>query len=332
MNHTIDANAFEGGWDFALSAMTGLCIGASCYGILLVLLGMAGYLLYHWNGSGRKILVAVTLAIAILATAQVALLIPAIILQLQLVRLEIEGEPWPLNAAETCNNIVFASDLLFVMNNGITDGLFIYRCFIVWGRDPRAPLLPALLLLCTLPVGCLAAYRNKSTDVPRYNTGIRVALAMGLATNVASMGLTAGRIWWIRRDACILESAHVKKYNSVITIILESGAMYLVANLLWLISSLVLPRDLSSASVPQLMNIIPMLTIVRVGLGRSLEDTTTTNERKGFSRARVAAPPQPSGLNMHVASSEVIYISAVHDYEAGMAIPMPDLRNEMSSE
>ncbi|KAJ7616943.1 hypothetical protein DFH06DRAFT_1364714 [Mycena polygramma] len=189
MNHTIDPDAFQAGWDLALSASTGLCVGTFLYGILLVLVGMAAHLLNHWTGAGRKILAAATVAMAILATAQIALLISSIILQLQFVRLDIEGEPSPRTAVDVYRNIEIAEDILFLTNNHslVADGLFIYRCFIIWGHNARVVALPILMLIST--AGCSAAYLD--IVVSTFKIDLRVVVVMGLATNIVLMGFTA---------------------------------------------------------------------------------------------------------------------------------------------
>ncbi|KAJ7604720.1 hypothetical protein DFH06DRAFT_1150938 [Mycena polygramma] len=197
MTRTIDINAFEESWDFALSAMTGLCV-----------------------------LAAAALTMGMLATAQAALQIREIILQLQFVRAGIEGQ-----LRHTNNNANFASDALHSL---VVDSLFTYRCLVVWGHDVRVIALPILLLLTTAALGYVDVYGH----ISEYSMGV----VMALLTHIVLVSLT-GRIWWIRRDARVLESAHTKTYNTVIAIILESGAMYLIGNITWLIFSLLSPQD-----------------------------------------------------------------------------------------
>ncbi|KAJ6513691.1 hypothetical protein C8R47DRAFT_1206997 [Mycena vitilis] len=273
MSHTIDASAFEEGWNFALCAMNGLCVGALCYGILLVLLGVAASLLGNWTGSARKILAAAALAMGMFATAQAGLQMRGIVFQLRFVRAGIEGEKRPLTG-----NLNFASVALFVTNNLGVDSLFTYRCLVVWGHDIRVITLPILLLLTTAALGYLDVYGHISV----HNMGV----VMALLTHILLVGLT-GRIWWVRRDARVLEleAAHARRYNAVIAIILESGAMYLIGNTTWLIFSSISSQDSPSTlsspdvllvrlSIPQIMNIIPILTIVRLGLRRDSADSS----------------------------------------------------------
>ncbi|KAJ6513693.1 hypothetical protein C8R47DRAFT_1064399 [Mycena vitilis] len=158
MNHTIDSDIFEEGWDFAMARTIGL---------------------------------------------------------------RIEGKLWSSEAAQTYRGIFLAKDLdlLFVTNSLVTDSFFIYRCFIIWGRSIRVVVGPLLMLLGSAStnsppaiLGYLAIYEDISDSVSAYHIYTPAAVAMGLATNLVVMGLTvsriqAGRIWWIRRDASVLESA-----------------------------------------------------------------------------------------------------------------------------
>ncbi|KAJ7640097.1 hypothetical protein DFH06DRAFT_630959 [Mycena polygramma] len=281
--------ATERAWAILQARIAGICVQFVLYGVLLVLSCIAAYLLYYWKGAGRRILATVTSLMVILATAQMVLQIPNIVLGLRIARLAIEGEIWPAPAAVEPTKVydyIFAAEhALLVTNNIVTDGLFIYRCFIIWGRSARIAAFPLLMLVGTTVVGYMAAFED-NLGATRYIDS-RIPFAMTFATNVVLLGLTAGRIWWIRRDACIvLAPAHTRKYNTAIAMILESGAIYCLTVLIYLILYTLSYQNSSpvtavfSASVPQMMNIAPMLTIVRVGLGRSIGAFVTESQRR----------------------------------------------------
>ncbi|KAJ7618303.1 hypothetical protein DFH06DRAFT_1306651 [Mycena polygramma] len=210
-----------------------------------------------------------------------------------------------------------------------TIGLCIYRCFVIWGHSVGAVAVPTLMLFTTAALGYSADYGDIVSSA--FYIDVRVPLAAGLATNVVLLGLTAGRIWWIRRDACVLESAFLKRYNTAIAIVLESGAIYCIGTVLFIVAgptvtqATLSPHHLVSgstspiaaifeASLPQILNIVPMLTIVRVGLGRSIGDSAPQHGRQGVPRARVARCPE-RGLGGVAASSVVIDIGTVRDCE-----------------
>ncbi|KAJ7604719.1 hypothetical protein DFH06DRAFT_1310387 [Mycena polygramma] len=349
MNRTIDQTVFEEGWDLALSVTTVLGVATFLYGILLILVGMAAFLLYHWTGPSRKMLAMVTLALAILSTAQITLQISGNALQLQLVRLALEGEALPPKTVTSFRNIFVAKDFLFVTNKSTAASSS-------GGATPasspsHSSCYSAHQVLSfssfhdqidiALPVlGYLFASENISEFAPAYHIAYhidtRVPIAMGLATNMVLMGLTAGRIWWIRREACVLQSAHVKKYNTTIAIILESGAIYCISNVLYLIpgstlqvksSSSLLPPMISGvpptvvavfeASMPQIMNIAPMLMVIRVGLhrARAVGDPVAAHGRQTVPREMVAVRASTLENCEAGISSSVLDIDAAHDNE-----------------
>ncbi|KAJ6594734.1 hypothetical protein B0H19DRAFT_1247382 [Mycena capillaripes] len=238
MNYTIDSTIFDNFWDYTLSRTYGTCAETLLYGVLLVLFGIAANLLYHRTGAGRRSLAVVTSTMTILATLQLVFDIHVTVLGLHIVRLGVEGQLWPaptvLSTINLYDRFDTANDFLLVTNNIVTDSLFIYRCFIIWGRNVCIVILPILMLLVTTVLGYMAAI---SADLLEpYNVDYRIAFAMVLLTNVMLTVLTAGRIWWMRRDAClVLESAHVRKYDTAIAIVLESGAIYCLAIIISLI-------------------------------------------------------------------------------------------------
>ncbi|KAJ7624318.1 hypothetical protein DFH06DRAFT_1446031 [Mycena polygramma] len=214
---------------------------------------------------------------AILATAQIALQIHATVLTLRIVHFESDVAAAAVDATKLHDS---AGGFLLVTNNLVTDGLFTYRCFIVWGRNIRVAAAPMLMLLTTTVLGYLSSATHPSQDggvIVGY-LDFWIPFDMILATNVILTGLTAGRIWWIRRDARVLEPADVQKYDTAIAMILESGAIYCLTILLYLLLSSTNSSPNAQkvtavlyASLPQIMNIAPTTMIVRVGLDRLKE-------------------------------------------------------------
>ncbi|KAJ7108235.1 hypothetical protein C8R44DRAFT_857763 [Mycena epipterygia] len=289
MNYTVDPSRLDDYWYWTVSQSCGTSAEIFLYGILLVLFGVAGHLLYHRRNPARRILTTATAAMAVLATLQLAIRIRSSISVFQIFRLSIMGEIFgsserATHAGDLAASLQTVEDFLLVTNNVVTDGLFIHRCFVIWGRNIKVVVVPVIMLLATTVLGYLCAYTNDYSSSVAYVDG-QVPFAMSMVTNVVLMLLTAGRIWWIRRDACILvQSQCVRRYNIVIAIILESGAIYCASILLFLIS-VYLPPSLDPlyavvrCSVPQIMNIAPTLIIVRVGFGYSVEETVSDNPR-----------------------------------------------------
>ncbi|KAJ7787665.1 hypothetical protein B0H14DRAFT_2952290 [Mycena olivaceomarginata] len=330
MNYTIDTDKFAEYWTFDRSLVYGLSVS-----VLLVLFCIAAHALYHWTSGARKSLVIATSAMVVFATLQVVIHVQDTVLGLKIIRFSTEGEVWPalpvLGTTNLYGQLISAKDFILVTNNIVTDGLFIYRCFLVWGRRIGVVILPMFMLLATTVLGYLTAYESESESP--YFIDDRVAFEMGLVTNIVLMILTAGRIWWIRRDArIVLRSAHVRKYDTAIAIILESGAIYCASIIVYLISDTLSSADgllafaIVQSAFPQVMNIAPMLIVVRVGLqGRSVDDSITQRRRTSPGE-RVEAPGMlESGGG---SPSFVIEIGVAHDSAGGVGTLMRDLEKE----
>ncbi|KAJ7664875.1 hypothetical protein B0H17DRAFT_296069 [Mycena rosella] len=263
---------------------------------------------------------------AALATAQLGVHIWATVLAFKILQLAVEGEMWPHSArvVEITNvygNLYTAEDFLLVTNNVIADSLFTYRCYIVWGRDIRVVALPMIMVAATTVLAYLCVYDDDYVNAGTF-IDFRIAFLMSISTNFVLMALTAGRIWWIRRDASILsDSICVRRYNTVIAIILESGAIYCISIIIYLVFVSVLDPgnftpliDIGRGAVPQIMNIAPVLIIVRVGFGYGVSDASaavsTLRIRTGAASAVLRTPSHSVILdirsrdeNRHVSSS-----------------------------
>ncbi|KAJ7854772.1 hypothetical protein B0H13DRAFT_1903517 [Mycena leptocephala] len=114
-------------------------------------------------------------------------------------------------------------------------GICLYRCYVIWGYKKKILILPALLMLSTL------------TAIVR-----------------------SGRILWIRQAASHmgLDNTLRSRYNTAVGIILESGTIYCVATI-FLVITVSLDGGffyLGFGITQQLINIIPMFSLVYVGM------------------------------------------------------------------
>ncbi|KAJ6474149.1 hypothetical protein C8R45DRAFT_384209 [Mycena sanguinolenta] len=205
--------------------------------------------------------------------------------------------------------ILFAYNMTFVTNNAVADTLFIYRCFVIWNRNIYVVILPIITLVVTI---------DQSLPLTPF-------YIITLGNNVLVTGLTAGRIWWIGRQARVhLNPAMQKRYGSSIAIIVESGVIYSAAILTFLILG-VIPFTYPAADptvdmLAQIVGIVPTLIIVRVGLEVSVQSTQSNSAvavlDSVFSRSR----PHILGI---IRSNQ----NETYDVEKNMGPPDPSRPN-----
>ncbi|KAJ7230985.1 hypothetical protein B0H12DRAFT_219946 [Mycena haematopus] len=173
-----------------------------------------------------------------------------------------------------------AQMVLVAMNNFVTDSLYLYRCYVIWGyRWKILLILPGLFMLSSFALGIWTA-----TGKSIINS--QIVFSLVVATNVVLTALTASRLLWIRRTTSSVNVKNVfrARCNRAICIILESGAIYCVAGIFLIITHSLNAPEAYSIELgfgSQLINIIPTFTLVYVGLSDSKPPQQGTEKKGG---------------------------------------------------
>ncbi|KAJ7288053.1 hypothetical protein C8J57DRAFT_1278907, partial [Mycena rebaudengoi] len=296
-----DAVIFEVTSRQALSLAIESAVALFLTGICIVLTVIAVYFLRRRGALGHHALSFALGTMCLLAIGQTVSHILGTVWVLRITYLAARGEAAD-SGVKLDNHIAYRifciEDALFSINYFIADSVFIYRCYVIWSSSrfkKRIIAVPVVLLLVTTVLGLVAAaakvMMSRSTrDIRTQSIVGLTAVSSAVATNMILTGLTAGRIWWTRRYLRIVgETKVVKRYNTAIAMIIESGTAYLLVGTLYIIASststnIILWSAIYSAceqllvfirfsigphKLKYLQNIIPMVVIVRISLGRS---------------------------------------------------------------
>ncbi|KAJ7798028.1 hypothetical protein B0H14DRAFT_3492974 [Mycena olivaceomarginata] len=280
-NYTIEAHLFATYYDTALLSTFGTCTQLLLFGSLLVLLFNTTYLLHTRIRASRDWLVAVTCAMGLFAAVHLALQIAITVLSWRSFYLGVQGDAARASSMLSRGDVLdIVGDCLLVANNILADGLFLHRCYVIWGRNIKVVIVPALSLVVTAVMGSGSASKpDEIGDSNRHDFRLTFGMIILNAHDADRyiFVVPSGGIWWIRRDVVsALEPCITRVYGTVIAMILESGAIYCISIILYLISVVRLnkPDSLPAisvfrAAIPQIMNIAPILILVRVGSGSS---------------------------------------------------------------
>ncbi|KAF9455811.1 hypothetical protein BDZ94DRAFT_1277229 [Collybia nuda] len=183
-------------------------------------------------------------------------------------------------------------NFLYVLANLIADILFIYRCHIIWGRKKFIFYVLLLIIFVNFAFGTFISLFIRG-PIGGYRGLAQASLYTSLAINIGVTLLSASRIWWISRRLKMLGPQVTQKYNTAMGLIIESGAIYCVAIIAYIVSTLHSTRKsaivfdgmtISAADIStevffgilvQIVGIVPTLIVVRIGLGISTEDAQT---------------------------------------------------------
>ncbi|KAJ8074383.1 hypothetical protein PM082_015283 [Marasmius tenuissimus] len=255
------------------------------YGFYVLLFGMCiRTLLRKEPGSTRKLFLWWSIVLFILATisagCELYRFIAKTVLEFQAVKMRDETKLDEFYTRDLTRNITdgffFA---LFILTNIVTDSILMYRCYIIWGSRKRVIVLPLFAVVPFSVVGftgvIMYGIGNKDQAVPsnldlvvRGDMLEMIYMIASASVNALLTLLTAGRIWWITKEARTLMGRSVSKN-------LESGLLYPVFAMLHIAltetSDLVYVPVNFLPTVVQMGAIAPTLIIVRASLGESVE-------------------------------------------------------------
>ncbi|KAJ7468055.1 hypothetical protein FB451DRAFT_1369109, partial [Mycena latifolia] len=282
---------------------------SALYAVLFI---FSVYTLAHRNPAGRCFLLLTASAMSLLGALSMVVSVLTARIMIQFNKELVEGSA-DLSHLKLYVALQLTSSMLLVTNNLVADLVFLYRCYIIWGSKKSVLLVPGLSMLATLVVGCISSIGWYSP-----NLDPRIPYIMAVGTNVLFICLTAGRIWYKRHEAHIVNcTTFRKRYETVITMILESGALYCLSMILQVISLSFVNNIESSTGailggftnglVSQAVNIVPTLILVRAGMDRFQwkQDATsihvpTPSETPGRRRHLIFPSTDPSGPVIHI--------------------------------
>ncbi|KZT24218.1 hypothetical protein NEOLEDRAFT_1135376 [Neolentinus lepideus HHB14362 ss-1] len=196
---------------------------------------------------------------------------------------------------------LFGADLLISLADLFGDAVLIYRCWLVWGRSWWVTILPALTSIagfaCIMELlHLLLSINPDAPTAPASIVPLGIAgYVLPMCTNVFVTALIAARVWWIARasrEYSDISSSSQTVYRAI-SIVIESGALYLVVQITFVVLfSMGHPAQAILAVIAvQVYGIAPTLIIIRVGLGYAADNTTiNTQTRMNWKRPSMYRP------------------------------------------
>ncbi|KAJ6483242.1 hypothetical protein C8R45DRAFT_1215116 [Mycena sanguinolenta] len=245
------------------------------YTIYVILFLFSLYTIVHRNANGRRFMLVLSSGMFLLATSGMLISVMSAAVNISISRAIIHGDSVGTeHLLRLYDNLQVAYAIRLTTNNLLTDSLFLYRCYVIWGSRRTVVIIPGLFVLATCLLGYLCTASNDFNN-NLLNVDTRVRTTSGKVNNSMSI-FAAGRIWYKSQEARHVDgNAFRRRYRTTIAMIVESGALYCMVLLIKLISlSFGLESDTGAAFqgvcyglVEQMINILPTLIFVRVGLG-----------------------------------------------------------------
>jgi len=215
----------------------------------------------------------------------------------------------------------------------LTDGLVLYRCFIIWKDNYFVMIIPMLIYLASTALSIVMVYQTARPGANFWSTlTINYAVpywSLTISLNIVVTLLISGRLFMLRkrmRDA--LGPQYAKKYTSAIAMLVESAAIYTGTGLLFLISyarnsyiqNLIWPILVSA------MPAAPLLILLRVASGNGFSrDTTTVLAFGELTKLSFV----PGSVPQLAAASQVL--PTHHQYECRAEMPSMEFSSTTAS-
>jgi len=186
-----------------------------------------------------------------------------------------------------------AKQYMLVMVNLFSDTLLTWRVYMVWEKNWKITMIPAILCAATFTSGIATAI-NESIVTPGDTVFLKTIshwassqFSISLAMNLTTTLLIASRIWYMTQDVRKHSPQDMKRYWRVIVIIIESAsvaAFWQIIQLAFYESKFTGVYFISDTTV-QIVTMAPLLIIILVGL-------------KGSNRSGILATSYPTSKDL----------------------------------
>ncbi|OCH85715.1 hypothetical protein OBBRIDRAFT_797896 [Obba rivulosa] len=154
--------------------------------------------------------------------------------------------------------------------------IVIWRFYIVWGRNWRLTMIPLVIEFSRAGVAYAGTIILARPGIDIFGSTLRdlglISWSLDITVNVTVTSAIAGRLWYMGRKLSIASSSDTRiqsTYGTAMVTMIESGALYAAVTvvLLGLYVSDSPATLVAIDDATQIAVLVPMLIIVRVGLG-----------------------------------------------------------------
>ncbi|KAH7873978.1 uncharacterized protein C8R40DRAFT_1110676 [Lentinula edodes] len=176
-------------------------------------------------------------------------------------------------------HLLAGADMIFSISDFCSQLILIYRCYLVWSRNPWVIVLPILISCASVAcgIGLIGLVLTISPNAPQAPAAIvpigTAAFSMSLCLNFIVSALIVGRIWYITGlNREIKTDSAIRRASAII---IESGLLFLAAQLVFVVLFAIKhpAQAIVEPIATQIYGISPTLIIVRVGMGSTFEPT-----------------------------------------------------------
>lgn len=181
--------------------------------------------------------------------------------------------------------ISYVPGIMFTFNQWLADGLLLYRCFFIYCESYWVIAFPSLMYLASIATGIMFIYQQAAQNFDANPLAFDIPyFAISVALNVLLTLMIVGRL--VRhsrniRDAMGPLVRPIRLYKAIVTIFVESSALYAISYILY-IGPWIPAKPSQYIFFPilaQTQVIGPFLIILRVTTQRrSMNDTAVTGD------------------------------------------------------
>ncbi|KAJ7880562.1 hypothetical protein B0H14DRAFT_2566253 [Mycena olivaceomarginata] len=161
----LDSSEFQANWNqmlYQVSAtfsMLLLYVSSSrkLPALYVVLLTFSLYTVIRQNSGGRRFFLVTSSAMFLLGTCDVVVSVLLVGIAIRVNKAQVQGSPDLPRLLQLYNTFFVVDAILMVANNLVTDILFSYRCYIVWGLKKKILIGPIFGMFATVAVGAYTA-------------------------------------------------------------------------------------------------------------------------------------------------------------------------------
>ncbi|KDR68914.1 hypothetical protein GALMADRAFT_145933 [Galerina marginata CBS 339.88] len=211
------------------------------------------------------------------------------------------------------NDMNLATSTIYSIVDATSQGVLIYRCWIMWGKNLFIVILPSLLTLVSFVTSIILVGTEQIVDTPVWFFPMGTAsFSISLSVNTIVTALLIWKLVQAHGEVPAGKGKH--NLRLLISMLIESGMLTFVSQLTWVVLFQIQNNGLSAWGSPLTMiyGITPTVVLVRVSMGRSNNqmNTTAVHSSMHFTRTRM-------GDNSDISTTVQITTGEQDDLETG---------------